>query len=177
MKQKNIIRLILPIFIGLLTINAVSAGFNVVVTPVNNVVQPGGIATFNVEVVAIDTLGIEEIVDLSVTTDSEGLIPTSWQTTFTPDLFPIGPYSDVSMRTRTSTLQIVAPDPFTSPVQLYVKGDGLVELVPGDPDSTISAELSIFPIAVAPVPELNTIILTSAGLLGLVLVSRRKKGT
>jgi hypothetical protein len=173
MKQ-NIIRLILLFLIGIMTVNTVNAGFNVVVTPVENIVSPGGTARFSVEVVAIDTLDTVEIIDLTVTDMDEN--PISWTTTFSPDLFPIGPYADPFQRTKTSTLEIVVPNPFTQKVNLLVKGEGFYETIPGVPDNTFVAEFAIFPISIAPVPELSTTILTSAGLLGIVLISRKYRG-
>ncbi len=159
-----------------MTANTVNGGFNVVVTPVENTVYPGGTATFSVEVVAIDTLDTVEIIDLSVTDMNEN--PISWTTTFSPDLFPIGPYNDPLQRTKTSTMEIVVPDPFTQRVNLLIKGEGFYETAPGSevPDNTFVAEFAIFPISVAPVPELSTTILTSVELLGIVFVSRKYKG-
>lgn len=173
MKQ-NSIKKILLVLLGLITVNAANAGFNLVVTPVDNIIAPGETARFSVEVVAIDTLDTVEIINLTVTDMDEN--PISWTTTFSPDLFSIGPYSNPLQRTKTSTLEIVVPDTFTQPVNLLVKGEGFYEITPGEPDTTFVAEFSIFPISVAPVPELGTTILTSAGLLGIVLMSRKYRG-
>jgi hypothetical protein len=180
MKQ-NIMRLILLVLIGLMTVNTVNAGILLEVTPVVNVVPPGGTAIFNVTVIKDDPApGYEdydslEILNLSVVDLAEN--PISWTTIFTPNLFQMGPYPyDM---TKTSTLKLVVPDPFTQAVELQIKGEGFYETGPGSgvPDTEYVASFDIFPISVYPVPELSTTILTSAGLLGLVFVSRKYKGT
>src|SRR5450759_3308032 len=177
MKQ-NIIRLILLVLLGLMTVNTVNAGILLEVTPVVNVVPPGGTAIFDVTVVKDDPApGDEsndtlEILNLSVVDMAEN--PISWTNTFTPNLFNIGKYPD--NMTTTSTLKLVVPDPFTQAVELQIKGEGFYEtdLGSGIPDIEYGgASFAIFPISVYPVPELNTMILTSAGLLGLVFVSRK----
>jgi len=179
MKQ-NIIRLILFVLIGLMTANTVNAGFTLHVTPDENIVSPGGTAKFTVDVAMISGVNAVEIVDLRVVDDSEldGLgnpnHTISWKTNFTPDLFPIGPYPDE----KTSTLEIEVPNTFTTAVNFSVRGDGYYDDGTGLPWYDFGvAELFVYPISVAPVPELNTTILTSAGLLGLVFVSRKYKGT
>jgi hypothetical protein len=182
MKQ-NMIRLILLVLIGLMTVNTVNAGILLEVTPVVNVVPPGGTAIFDVTVIKDDPASgdedadLLEILNLSVVDMAEN--PISWTNSFTPNLFNIGKYPD--NMTRTSTLKLVVPDPFTNAVELQIKGEGFYEtgLGSGIPDTTESgrASFAIFPISVYPVPELSTTILTSAGLLGLVFVSRKYKGT
>jgi hypothetical protein len=81
--------------------------------------------------------------------------------------------------TRTSILKLKAPDPFTEPVELIIQGYGFEEnpVGSGIPNRPYNTAFNIYPISVAPVPELSTTILTSAGLLGLVFVSRKYKGT
>jgi len=181
MKQ-NIIRLILLVLIVLMTVNTVNAGILLDVTPVVNVVPPGGTAIFNVTVIKDDPApgdesnDVLEIIDLSVVDMAEN--PISWTNTFTPNLFQMGPYP--SDMTRTSTLKLVVPDPFTQAVELQIKGEVFYENGPGSgiPDTEYGvASFAIFPISVYPVPELSSIMLTSAGLLGLVFVSRKYKGT
>ncbi len=77
--KSNKVKFGLLLLVSLITINTASAnpGFNVVVTPISSVVNPGGTATYLVTVTAIDTLTVEEFVDLSVI-DLAGN-PISWK--------------------------------------------------------------------------------------------------
>jgi|GEM_PF-2815937 len=176
--KSNKIKLSLLLLVSMITINTASAnpGFNVVVTPISSVVNPGGTATFSVTVTAIDTLDIEEFVDLSVV-DSGGN-PISWTTTFSENSFKIGPYPSE----KTVTLEIIVPPGTLAGEYLHkVKGDGFLPdpLDPTQPDRFLgSVESSEFPImvSVTAIPEFTTIALPVISALGMMLLMSRRMG-
>lgn len=172
----------LLLLVSLITINIASAnpGFNVVVTPMTNMVTPGGTATFSLTLTAMDTLTVEEFADLSVI-DSSGN-PIGWVTTFGNDNFLIGPYGTANAE-KTVSLAIDVPAGTTvGDYILKVKGDGYLPDYTVDPpiqDTLLgSIESSEFPITVTvtAIPEFPTIAMPIISVLGLVfLISRRKE--
>jgi hypothetical protein len=121
----------------------------------------------------------EEFADLSVTvTDKEGK-PVSWTTTFSDNLFLIGPYPSE----KTISLEVTVPEGIPAgEYQMKILGEGYL---PDPFDSTIpdeflgSIESSDFPITVTvtQIPEFPTIALPVISALGIVfLASRRREG-
>lgn len=172
--RSNKMKIGLVLLLSLLTINTASAnpGFNVDVETVSSTVGPGGTATYLVTLTAIDSLDVEEFADLSVTvTDPDGN-PVSWATTFSDNLFLIGPYPSE----KTVTLEVTVPEGTPAgEYQLKVLGEGYLP----DLDDLGVIESSDFPITVTvtQIPEFPTIALPVISALGIVfLASRRKEG-
>ncbi|MCK4458401.1 MAG: PEF-CTERM sorting domain-containing protein [Methanosarcinales archaeon] len=168
--RSNNMKIGLILLVSLIAIGTASAnpGFNVVVTPTADTVMPGETATYSVTVIAIDTLTVEEFVELSVIDLDDN--PISWDTRFSENLFIISPHQPE----KTVTLEIDVPP--GTPVGDYlqkVRGDAYL---PGM-EWLGSIESSEFPITVTvtEIPEFSTIAVPVVAVIGLLLLMRRRK--
>ncbi|AKB36018.1 hypothetical protein MSSAC_1428 [Methanosarcina siciliae C2J] len=177
--RSNKMKIGLVLLLSLLTINTASAnpGFNVDVETTSSTVGPGGTVTYAVTLTAMTALDVEEFADLSVTvTDPDGN-PVSWTTTFSDNLFLIGPYPSE----KTVTLEVTVPEGTPAgEYQIKILGEGYLPdfIDPTIPDEFLgSIESSEFPITVTvtQIPEFPTIALPAISALGIVFLASRKR--
>lgn len=170
MKMINMKKTFIGIFAVLLMANISSAAIELNVIPDNGiVVVQGGTLNYTATLTLTEALGFPPM-DETFSIEEEDKQP-GWTYTFSPTDVSLSDPGDI----RTTKLTITVP--LTAPTGLYkhrVNATGTDEM--GHMISTWS-DLEIFEIntAVNPVPELSTIMLTSAGLLGLLAAARRNK--
>lgn len=180
--HRKIIMNISLIVISLMTIGVTSAnpGFNIYVDPINVLAAPGETAEYSVTVFPIDTLTDPEFVEFMVVDNSGNMI--GWNTLFSENLFLIS--YPTYPNGKTVNLRITVPQGTREgSYYLKVRGEGYLPdgNIPPNPDRDLGyLESSEFPIIVsagppAPVPELNTAMLTTTGIFGILLISRRYK--
>jgi uncharacterized membrane protein len=172
MRMINIKKTCIGIFAMLLMANISSAAIELNVIPDNGivVVQGGTVnytATLNLTEYQ-DYLPMDETFSINEADKQPG-----WTYTFSP--------TDVILNNAgdSMTTKLTITVPLTAPTGIYnhtVIATGTDEM--GRTIKTWS-DIETFEIntAIYPTPELSTIMLTSAGLLGLVFVSRKYKGT
>lgn len=159
------------IFLGILSLllltNISFGAVELNVTPVNgiNVVQGGNIS-YTATVTLTDAIGFPRKEEFSIKSDD-------MQPLWVYDFDPVNVSMETKGDSKTSTLTITVP--MNAPTGLYhhtVIATGYDDL--GN-EIIIEAEVDTFAIntAVAPVPESNTVILTSLGLVGMFLLTRK----
>lgn len=174
----NIMRFSLLLLVSLITMSTASAnpGFNVYVTPISGAVNPGGVASYSVDLTAMDSLDVEEFAKLSVIDEAGN--PVTWDPRFSENSFIIGPYPSE----KTVTLELdVPPGTPVGEYTLKVKGDGYLPDPdnPSQPDELLgsieSGEFKI-KVTVTAIPEFPTIALPAISALGIVFMMSRRKG-
>jgi hypothetical protein len=165
----NTRKIILGILSLLLLTNISVGAVELKLTPVNgiNVVQ-GGSISYTATVTLTEAIGFPRKEEFSIKS-------TDVQPLWVYDFDPMNVTLEKKGESKTSTLTITVP--ITAPTGLYrhiVIATGYDDL--GN-EIIIEAEVDTFAIntAVAPVPESRTIILTSLGLVGMFIVTRKYK--
>jgi uncharacterized membrane protein len=172
MKMITMKKTFIGIFAVLLMANISSAAIELNVSPDNGiVVVQGGTLNYTATLTLTEALGFPPM-DETFSIEEADKQP-GWTYTFSPTDVSLSDPGDI----RTTKLTITVP--LTAPTGIYnhtVIATGTDEM--GRTIKTWS-DIETFEIntAIYPTPELSTIMLTSAGLLGLVFVSRKYKGT
>lgn len=166
----NINKTFIGIFAVLLMANISSAGIDLTVTPDNGiVVVQGGSINYTATLTLTDVLGFPPM-DETFSIDDADKQP-GWTYTFSPTDVSLSDPGDVRTTKLTITVPITAPTGIYKHMVIATGTDAFGKIM------SVSTEIDTFQVntAIAPVPEVSTMMLTSAGLIGLVLVSRRNR--
>ena len=167
MYERNLVvklSIIAAILIAQITITSANPGIIVNVTPVNPQVVPPGNATYSVAVVSIST--VTEMVNLSIVNPKNG-----WAYSFSYNDFEL-----LAGETKNVELNITVPSGTSNGNYFHdVRGFAVVPGFVGVFDEE-TFFLDVLTTALPPVPEMSTFILTSAGIVGIVVSvwSRRR---
>ena len=164
--MKTIMKIWLAATILLLMVGTAAAGIVMDITPIDNEVLPGEIATYEVDISYFMAVPPTEHVNLSIDDSISG-----WTYTFDPAEFDIN-----ASETKYSTLSIGVP---TTALQgtyeniVNATATGEIVIPPMPPISifeqvTLTVETSV-------IPEFTTIAIPVAATLGLLLLIRRRK--
>lgn len=167
--MKNKIIILLAVIL-LLSAGSASArpGIYIAVEPINDNVKAGEIAKYTVKVHTTPDVTDTENVHLYIESPLPG-----WDYIFTPNDFDIHKDPDV----QTSILEVHVPPGTDSAIYTkWIKASTTYGDVPDweTADFTTYVNVNLPP---PPVPELSTMTLISIGIFGMLLVSRKYRGT